>query len=219
VSSPNITPISTLTGAGFVFDHVIRSPIAQLAPTDVVSGWEVSTRKVETDQWMADITPLAKVLVRSDDPAVATWATVTYGRSAALGRALVVGSAPGEWLLLGPAGSAVALLEEVPAGGFTVALDQTHGRALVRIAGPSTAMLLSKVCAMDLSEDMCPNGAAFRAPVAGVSTDVIRHDLAGTRSYLLHCERSSGQYLFNALLDAGAEYSTQIQGFGPASIL
>jgi hypothetical protein len=36
---------------------------------------------------------------------------------------------------------------------------------------------------------------------------------------LLHCERSSGQFLFDALLDAGAEFGIDIQGFqpGPAS--
>ena len=33
------------------------------------------------------------------------------------------------------------------------------------------------------------------------------------RSYLLHCERSVGQYLFDALLDAGAEFGVEVDGF------
>lgn len=46
---------------------------------------------------------------------------------------------------------------------------------------------------------------------------MIRDDQQGTagpvRSYLLHCERSCGQYLFDALLDAGAEFGIDIDGF------
>jgi hypothetical protein len=40
--------------------------------------------------------------------------------------------------------------------------------------------------------------------VAALVTDVVRDDVAGVRSYLLHCERSSGQYLADTLLAAGA---------------
>jgi hypothetical protein len=29
----------------------------------------------------------------------------------------------------------------------------------------------------------------------------------------LHCERSSGQYLFDALIDAGDEFGTEVEGF------
>jgi glycine cleavage system aminomethyltransferase T len=49
--------------------------------------------------------------------------------------------------------------------------------------------------------------------VAKLVTDVIRDDQAGARSYLLHCERSSGQYLFDALLDAGEEFGIDVAGF------
>ena len=48
--------------------------------------------------------------------------------------------------------------------------------------------------------------------MAGVATDVVRDDVAGTRSYLLHCERSSGQYLFDSLLDSGAEFDVDVDG-------
>jgi hypothetical protein len=52
--------------------------------------------------------------------------------------------------------------------------------------------------------------------VARVVTDVVRDDLLdGTRSYLLHCERSSGQYLAECLLDAGAEFDVSVAPFDP----
>ena len=39
--------------------------------------------------------------------------------------------------------------------------------------------------------------------MAGVVTDIVRYDVGSVRGYLLHCERSSGKYLHQALLDTG----------------
>jgi hypothetical protein len=49
--------------------------------------------------------------------------------------------------------------------------------------------------------------------VAKVVTDVVRDDVGGNRSYLLHCERSAGQYLFNAIREAGADLGLEVDGF------
>jgi glycine cleavage system aminomethyltransferase T len=57
-----------------------------------------------------------------------------------------------------------------------------------------------------------PDGAAFRSSVAALATDVVRDDVSGARSYLLHCERSSGQYFFDALLTAGRDLGIEIDG-------
>ena len=46
--------------------------------------------------------------------------------------------------------------------------------------------------------------------VAALVTDLVRDDVGGVPSYLLHCERSSGQYLVDALLDAGAEFGVGV---------
>jgi sarcosine oxidase gamma subunit len=77
--------------------------------------------------------------------------------------------------------------------------------------------VLAKVCAIDLADPVTPDGAAFRSSVARVVTDVTRDDQArpsGTvPSYLLGCERSYGQYLFDALLDAGTEFGIDTDGF------
>ena len=105
-----------------------------------------------------------------------------------------------------------------PAPGESVTwVDQSHGRALMRLSGSHAPSLLAKLCGIDLSDDITPDGAAFRTSVAALATDVIRDDLIGaagrTRSYLLHCERSSGQYLFDAVLRAGAEFGIEIDGF------
>ena len=52
----------------------------------------------------------------------------------------------------------------------------------------------------------------LRTSVAKLTTDLVRDDQQGVPSYLLHCERSYGQYLFEALLDAGAEFGIEADG-------
>lgn len=203
-------PTSTPKGHGSVADLISRSPISPVEPVAIAHGWEVSGARSDASLTLSDVTPLAKVLVRSDQ----TLFELPYGRAARdEDGTLVVGSAPNEWLLIGPPGEAASLAARVPRHGFTVVVDITHGRALMRTTGADAARMLSKVCAIDLGDHMAPHGAAFRASVAAVVTDVIRDDRDDTPSYLLHCERSSGQYLFDALMDAGTEFQIRIDGF------
>ncbi len=201
---------------------VARSPISPAPPVTVEHGWEVSVRRSSADLRITDCTPLSKVLVLAPmDGGVACALGVPFGRAARDEHgALVVGSGPGEWLLLAPPGTATEVadrVEAVPDDGLVSVVDVTHGRALMRISGAQTPDLLAKVCAIDFSEEVTPDGAAFRSSVAKLVTDVVRGDESGVRSYLLHCERSSGQYLFDSLLDAGDEFSIEIDGFAPTT--
>ena len=197
---------------------VARSPISPAPPVKVEHGWEVSTRRTGADPRIMDCTPLAKILVlASPDGEVARALGVPFGRAARDEHGtLVVGSGPGEWLLLAPPGASAAVagrVEEVPNEEMVSVFDVTHGRALMRITGAKTVDLLAKVCGIDLSEEVTPDGAAFRSSVAKLVTDIVRDDRDGERSYLLHCERSSGQYLFDALIDAGDEFGIEVEGF------
>jgi heterotetrameric sarcosine oxidase gamma subunit len=200
-----------------------RSPIAAPAPHAEHCGWEISTRSSDAALTITDLTPLAKIAVRAPvDGVVQAALGVPFGRAArgaaTAPGALVVGSGPGEWLLLAPPGAAPDVHRQVEtivsdAGEFASVVDLTHGRALVRLRGERSADLLAKVCAIDLCDEVTPDGAAFRSSVARLVTDVVRDDVGGVRSYLLHCERSSGQYLYEALLDAGAEFGIDGDGF------
>lgn len=187
----------------------------------VLAGWEVSGRQAGAPLTLTDCTPLTKVLVRAASVGeVADELAVPFGRARrdAAGT-LVVGSGPGEWLLLAPPGQAKevrARLEELgrgPGREPASVTDLTHGRALIRLTGQRAADVLAALCGIDLSDRATPDGAAFRSSVAALATDVIRDDIAGACSYLLHCERSSGQYLFDALLSAGRDLGIEIDGF------
>src|SRR5436305_1332995 len=92
----------------------------------------------------------------------------------------------------------------------------TSASAPAATPGPAAPVPRSPL-ATDLDDDLVPDGAALRTAVAAVAADIIRDDHDGPRSYLLHCERSVGQYLFDALLRAGAEYGLAVDGFRPAA--
>jgi heterotetrameric sarcosine oxidase gamma subunit len=206
---------------GCVSEPVARSPIEPLPPVLVVEGWEVSGRRAQAALTLTDCTPLAKVQVRAPiGGRAAAELAVPFGRAIREpGGTLVAGSGPGEWLLLAAPGQGPVLavrMGDLAArcpGELVTATDVTHGRALVRLTGPQAAGVLAKVCGIDTADGITPDGAAFRTAVAAVATDVIRDDTGGVPSYLLHCERSSGAYLFGELLAAGGELGIEIDGF------
>ena len=209
-------------------DPVARGPIAFAGPRERRDGWELTGGPSGAALTITDLAPLAKLAVRAPaGGAVQDALGIAFGRAGRtagpLDGALVIGAGPGEWLVLGPPGTGGALTTSLTtiaeAGGeFASVVDVTHGRALVRLLGATADALLAKVCAIDLSDSVVPDGAAFRSSVARVVTDVVRDDVRGELSYLLHCERSSGQYLADSLLDAGHEFGVGTARFEPPGI-
>ena len=171
------------------------------------------------DLLLTDISATTKWLVRgSGSPnAVAGRLGAPFGSSSATdGGATVLGSRPGEWIVLGTAGEvaeAVEGLEGLDSSDFVSCVDWTHGRALFRVTGNEATRMLEKVCSLDWSDPMTPDGAVASASVAKVTCDIARRDVDGTPSYLVFCDRSLGQYLFDALIDAGDEFGLVV---GPA---
>jgi heterotetrameric sarcosine oxidase gamma subunit len=201
-----------------------RSPISPEGPLAQHDGWEIGTRRSTAPLTLTDLTPVAKLLVHArTGGAMAQALGVGFGRAArttvaGLDPALIVGSVPGEWLVLAAVGTQAVVRRRLATiaaetGEFVSVLDLTHGRALVRLRGTVSRDLLVKVCAVDLDDRATPNGAAFRSSVARLVTDVVRDDVGPVRSYLLHCERSTGQYLADSLLDAGAEFGIGVDRF------
>jgi sarcosine oxidase subunit alpha len=128
------------------------------------------------------------------------------GSSAAVDDALVAGTRPGEWTVIGSP-AAVASATDDLAGTDGHVIDLTHGFAVFEVAGPRSAGLLEKVCNVDWTDDMTPDGAVLSASVAKVGCDIIRRDRDGGPAYLVLVDVSYGPYLLDALLDAGQEFT------------
>ena len=167
------------------------------------------------DLTLTDASATVKWLVRADaQGSAATRLDTPFGSSRQdPAGALVLGSRPGEWVLLGTSEAVAEIvdsLEGLKPADFVTALDWTHGRALFRVTGLNAPRMLEKVCGLDWSDPMTPDGAVASASVAKVTCDIAHNDADGTPSYLIFCDRSFGQYLFDALVDAGNEFGITV---------
>lgn len=197
---------------------VARSPISPRGPVGERHGWEVSARAGTGVLDLCDLTPFTKVLVRSGARSrAAAVLACPFGRSRrASDGTLVAGTGPDDWLLLAPAGSWPAIADEVAGIGgkeLTTVVDVTHGGFLLRLTGEKSGRVLQKICAIDFSERVTPDGSVFRSSVARIVCDIVRDDDSGIASYLIHGDRSAGQYLFDAVVDAGSELSIGVAGY------
>ena len=161
---------------------------------------------------VADAASTTKVQVRAGaDTAAAAELAVAYGRSQRRADgALVCGTRPDEWTIYASAGQASAIASTIPTEGFVTVIDITHGRAMLRISGSNATAALNKICNLDLSDELTPDGAVFSASVGNVSCDLVRDDEGGQTSFLIGCERSFGKFLFIAMADACTEFGLSV---------
>ena len=205
---------------------IARSPITQAPPVVMLAAWRVSPAPKQRSARIVDCTPYPGFF-RS-----ATSSPSARALDAGRGRvrrdesgALVAGVGPEEWIVIGPPGAPLpsALSQPSDGSGPSAVMDLTHARALIRIVGADSARVMSKLCGIDFGDATTPDDTALRTSVAvlvaGDSGNLARRPRrqqrmeAGSRSYLIMCERSAGQYLFDALLDAGQEFGIDIEGF------
>lgn len=205
-------PETTAQEARTASAPVARSPLTLDGEIVVVDGWEYAARATTGPVVIADRSTLSKLQVRAAATAGVIAAIGTrFGRAIWRGDRLVVGSGPDEWLVLGAPGAGAEIVEHLRAIAGAAdprrmdVIDLTHGRALVRVSGPATMSLMQRVTAVDLDDRLVPNGSALRSSLAKVVTDIVRDDVDGSPSFLLHCERSSGRYLQESLLAAGLD--------------
>ncbi len=164
---------------------------------------------------LSDESALAKTIVRAEagSPASASLA-VSFGSSRREGATLVLGQRPDEYMLIGSAQSNASIVARLDTSGHVSVIDHTHSRALFRLTGAQASATLEKVCSLDWSNAMTPDGAVVSASIAKVNCDIARNDrepvdaepASASPSYLIACDRSFGQYLFDALIDAGGEF-------------
>lgn len=203
-------PTSTRRGRGSVAElPAFESPVT--TPFVPHAGVPVEPGHPDAPPTLHDVSATTKIIVRAGPDTVARHQLdASFGTSRTEEGVLVIGQRPDEWIILGPAATSRALVDGLDRSGHVSVIDHTHSRALFRLTGAEAASVLEKLCSLDWNDHMTPDGAAVSASVAKVNCDLVRNDLDGVRSYLISCDRSYGQYLFDAILDARHEFGVGV---------
>ncbi len=98
-------------------------------------------------------------------------------------------------------------------------INVTSAIAAVNVAGPNARTALSKLTDFDLSNEAFPYLGAGHATIAGVPGLVLRIGFVGELGYEIHYPSAAGEYLWEQLMDAGAEFSVKPFGLEPQRVL
>ena len=92
------------------------------------------------------------------------------------------------------------------ASGLTTITDITDGRAEIRIVGPASSQLLSKVCGLDFDDEVFSDGEAAQTSLAKTRQLILRRDVGSLSAYSIIGRRSLGAYVWGILEEAGSEW-------------
>ena len=124
-------------------------------------------------------------------------------------RLSAVGTAPGQWLVVGR-GDGVALLESLRAdlSGHAAVTDQGDGRLIVEIAGPCARDTLAKGIAIDLDASAFKVGDAAQTSTAHIGLQIALVD--DTPTFEIISARSTAGNLWSWLVASAAEYGIEV---------
>lgn len=109
--------------------------------------------------------------------------------------------------------SPVEALRESFAGKASLS-DQSDGRALIQISGPSARKMLAKLSSLDFDDAIFPVGAAAATSIDHTGVNLWRDANAadGLPVFNVLVFTSFADSIWHSILDASAEYGTEIVG-------
>ena len=118
----------------------------------------------------------------------------------------LIGTAPGQWLAVVEGKAALGLLAKLAAGlkGLATIIDQSDGKAVLRISGPRARDTLAKGCSLDLHPSVFKPGSAGTTPVALI--DCVIWQVDETPTYDLAIPTSFAESFWSWLTASAAEY-------------
>jgi sarcosine oxidase subunit gamma len=182
-----------------------RSPLAgALAPKVAGEG------AVRISERRCDLVQLAARAGRGPDVAAAIQAAFAValpgpGHAAAAPALTALWIQPDAWMLLAPRGAEGALARAVKAavGEAGSVVDQSHGRAVIGLAGAHAPRVLASLCRIDLHPRSFGPGRVAVTPLAGLSG--ILHQRDAVPSYDLIVFATLSRWFAAALLHAAEE--------------
>jgi sarcosine oxidase subunit gamma len=118
---------------------------------------------------------------------------------------------PQRWLVIDRRDRLDSLSASLATGleGFVVT-DLSQARTVLRIGGGKARDVLAKGCALDLHPGVFPVGSCTATSVVGLAAVLVAVDDAPT--YDLHVARTYGQYVWEWICEAAAEYGYSTSG-------
>ena len=89
---------------------------------------------------------------------------------------------------------------------FVTVTDITHGRAEIRVIGPHSQELLSKVCGLDFHSSAFPNETAKQSSLVKTTQLIIRRDVGELPAFSIIGIQSLGPYVWDTMIEAGREF-------------
>ena len=89
---------------------------------------------------------------------------------------------------------------------FVTVTDITHGRTEIRVIGPDSQELLSKVCGLDFYPSVFPNETAKQSSLAKTAQLIIRRDIGELPAFSIIGVQSLGPYIWDTVMEAGGEF-------------
>jgi sarcosine oxidase subunit alpha len=89
---------------------------------------------------------------------------------------------------------------------FVTVTDITHGWSEIRVIGPASQELLSKVCGLDFHPTAFPDGAAKQSSLVKTAQLIIRRDIDELPTFSIIGAQSLGAYIWDTMVEAGQEF-------------
>ena len=89
---------------------------------------------------------------------------------------------------------------------FVTITEVTHGRVEIRVVGPHSQELLSKVCGLDFHPSVFPNETAKQSSLAKTTQLIIRCDIGELPAFSIIGVQSLGPYVWDTMIEAGREF-------------
>ena len=97
--------------------------------------------------------------------------------------------------------------------------DLTSGYAALLLAGPRSPEVLRKLVDLDVSGDAFQNLTCVQTGIHQTYSILIRRDIRSLRAYLILVNREYGEWLWETVVHAGADYGIQPFGSGAYELL
>ena len=102
---------------------------------------------------------------------------------------------------------------------FVTVTDITHGRAEIRVIGPHSQELLSKVCGLDFRPSAFPNETAKQSNLAKTTQLIIRCDIGELLAFSIIGVQSLAPYVWDTMMEAGREFGVAPIGRAALAVL